>query len=74
MNIPIPIVILLGVLALPTLIFILAMFNEEMRSRGRCFIGNVDQYNDDGSYTIDTHILYVRIWRESGFHSTAWLD
>jgi len=64
----------LVLLALPTVVFALGLIDGEMRRRGRCLIGNVDDFRDDHTYTIDTHLLYFRVWRRNGFHSTAWLD
>lgn len=74
MFIPTSMLIILIVMAVPTVFVILWIFNDEMTRRGRCAFGNVDDFREDHSYTIYTHFLYVRIWRESGYHSTALLD
>ena len=71
MYLPVPILILLIVMALPTAFVIVATFDDAMQRGGRRFIGSVDDFRRDGTYDISTHLLYIRVWRRTGTHSTA---
>jgi hypothetical protein len=74
MFIPMWMLVILIILAIPTVILIGGMLHAEASKNGLCFFGRREIFHSDCTRTWKFCVFYIPVSWGKGYHSTAWLD